>query len=74
MDMETLLPFGKVDPGFRALEKPSDITTIGEQAQLVEDCGCDAVITEETKDDPFTVMALAAQSTTTWGVGTVVTA
>lgn len=73
MLIETLLPMGKVDPGLRAPDKPLDIRTIGEQAKLVEECGLDGVFTEETKDDPFVVMALAAQATTTLKVGTAVT-
>lgn len=72
MDLETLLPLGKVDPGLRAPEQPLDITTIGEQSKLVEELGYDAVMTEETKDDPFTVMALAAQATKSVGIGTAV--
>lgn len=73
MRIETLLPMGKVDPGLRAPDKPLDIRTIGEQARMVEECGLDGVFTEETKDDPFVVMALAAQATTTLKVGTGVT-
>lgn len=73
MDIETLLPLGKVDPGLRAPKIPLDITTIGEQAKIVEDCGYNAVMTEETKDDPFVAMALAAKATTTLGIGTAVT-
>lgn len=73
MDIETLLPLGKVDPGLRAPDTPLDIRQVGEMAKTVEDCGYNAVMTEETKDDPFTVMALAANATTTLGVGTAVT-
>lgn len=73
MDIETLLPLGKVDPGLRAPDKPLDISTIGEQAQLVESLGYDGLMTEETKDDPFVVMALAAQATTRVNIGTAVT-
>ena len=73
MLIETLLPMGKVDPGLRAPDKPLDIRTIGEQARLVEECGLDGLMTEETKDDPFVVMALAAAATTTLKVGTAVT-
>ena len=73
MKIETLLPLGKVDPGLRAPDTPLDITTIGEQAKVVESLGYDGLMTEETKDDPFVVMALAAHATTTLNIGTAVT-
>jgi probable F420-dependent oxidoreductase len=73
MKIETLLPLGKVDPGLRAPDIPLDIKSIGEQAKLVESLGYDGLMTEETKDDPFVVMALAAQATTSLKVGTAVT-
>ena len=63
MKLETLLPLGKVDPGLREPGTPFDIHTVGEQAQLVESLGYDAVMFEETKHDPFMVMALAAAAT-----------
>jgi len=67
------LPLGKVDPGLRATETPLDITTVGENAALVERLGYDGMVVEETKDDPFVVMALAAQATTTLNLSTAVT-
>ena len=70
MRVETLLPLGKVDPGLRAPETPFEITTIAEQARLVEQLGYDRLVFEETKDDPFVVLAAAAQATTTLGLGT----
>ncbi|MPY94030.1 MAG: TIGR03617 family F420-dependent LLM class oxidoreductase [Acidimicrobiia bacterium] len=70
MQVETLLPLGKVDPGLRAPEVPFDITTVGEQARLVEELGYDRLVFEETKDDPFVVLAAAAQATSTLGLGT----
>lgn len=72
MHIETLLPLGKVDPGLRAPETPLDIATVGAQAALVESLGYDGLMTEETKDDPFIVMALAAQATATLRLGTAV--
>ena len=72
MRAETLLPLGKVDPGLRAPEVPLDISRIGADAQLVEALGYDELMVEETKDDPFVIMALAAQATTTLGLGTAV--
>ncbi len=70
MLVETLLPLGKVDPGLRAPETPFDITTVADQARLVEDLGYDRLVFEETKDDPFVVLAAAAQATTRLGLGT----
>jgi probable F420-dependent oxidoreductase len=72
MKVETLLPLGKTDPGLRAPETPLDIASVGEQARLVEALGYDSLMTEETKDDPYVVMALAAQATTRLGLGTAV--
>jgi probable F420-dependent oxidoreductase len=63
MRLETLLPLGKVDPGLRAPEIPFDITTVGDNARLLESIGYDGLVCEETKDDPFIVLALAAQAT-----------
>jgi probable F420-dependent oxidoreductase len=64
MRIETLLPLGKLDPGLRATETPLDLRRVGEDAQLVESLGYDGLAVEETKDDPYVVMALAAQATT----------
>jgi len=46
--VETLLPLGKVDPGLRAPEIPFDITTVADQARLVEELGYDRLVFEET--------------------------
>ena len=70
MRIETLLPLGKLDPGLRAPEKPLDIDTVSAEARLVEQLGYDRLVVEETKDDPFVIMALAAASTETLGLGT----
>ena len=64
MRLETLLPLGKVDPGLRAPEVPFDIATVADNARLLEEIGYDGLVCEETKDDPFVVLALAAQATT----------
>jgi probable F420-dependent oxidoreductase len=61
--LETLLPLGKVDPGLRAPEIPLDLASIGGDARLLEEIGYDGMVVEETKDDPFVIMALAAQAT-----------
>ena len=72
MKLETLLPLGKVDPGLRQPEKALEIAQVAEDAKLVEQLCNDALMVEETKVDPFIVMALAAQATTTLGLGTAV--
>jgi len=63
MKIETQLPLGKIDPGLRAAATGLDIGAVGSEAALAETLGYDAIVTEETKDDPFIVMALAAQAT-----------
>ncbi|SEO23519.1 probable F420-dependent oxidoreductase, MSMEG_2256 family [Rhodospirillales bacterium URHD0017] len=70
MLLETLLPLGKVDPGLRAPEVPLDLSSIGRDAKLLEEIGYHGMVVEETKDDPFVIMALAAQSTTRLKLGT----
>jgi len=64
MRVETLLPLGKVDPGLRAAETPLDLRRVADDARLVEALGYDGLAVEETKHDPYVVMALAAQATT----------
>lgn len=63
MLLETLLPLGKVDPGLRAPEVPLDLASIGRNAGLLEEIGYHGMVVEETKDDPFVIMALAAEAT-----------
>ncbi|HJQ56873.1 MAG TPA: TIGR03617 family F420-dependent LLM class oxidoreductase [Vineibacter sp.] len=70
MLLETLLPLGKVDPGLRAPETPLDLHSIGADARLLEELGYDGLVVEETKDDPFVLMALAAQATQRLKLGT----
>lgn len=72
MKVETLLPLGKLDPGLRQPEKALDVAAVADEARIVERLGYDALMVEETKVDPFVVMALAAQATTTLGLGTAV--
>ena len=38
--------------------------------ELLEEIGYDGLVVEETKDDPFILMALAAQATTRLKIGT----
>ncbi len=63
MKIETLLPLGKLDPGVRAAPAGLDIAQVAADAARAEALGFDGILTEETKDDPFIVMALAAQAT-----------
>ncbi len=63
MRIETLLPLGKLDPGLRASDTPLDIRRVGDDARLVEELGFDGLAVEETKVDPYQVMALAAAAT-----------
>src|SRR3954471_18950168 len=70
--IETLLPLGKLDPGLRASAARLDIARVGEDARLAEDLGYDGLLTEETKDDPYIVMALAAQATSRVSLATAV--
>ena len=70
MKIEPLLPLGKLDPGVRAADNPMDIGTIGAGATEVEALGYDGLVVEETKEDPYVVIALAAQATRTLGLAT----
>jgi probable F420-dependent oxidoreductase len=70
MLLETLLPLGKVDPGLRAPEMPLDLHSIAADARLLEEIGYDGLVVEETKDDPFILLSLAAQTTRTLKLGT----
>lgn len=73
MELETLLPLGKVDPGLRTPEMPLDLASVAADAKLLEEAGYGGLVIEETKDDPFVIMALAAQATTRLKLGTAVT-
>ncbi|MGH1489165.1 MAG: TIGR03617 family F420-dependent LLM class oxidoreductase [Acidimicrobiales bacterium] len=70
MIVESLLPLGKLDPGLREPDTPLDIRQFGELARTAEDVGLGAVLVEETKDDPFQLMALGATQTSTIELGT----
>ncbi|MBV9824221.1 MAG: TIGR03617 family F420-dependent LLM class oxidoreductase [Alphaproteobacteria bacterium] len=63
MEVEALLPLGKLDPGVRVAAGGLDITQVAADAARAEALGYDRILTEETRDDPFIVMALAAQAT-----------
>ena len=72
MRLETLLPLGKVDPGLRAPEIALDLWSIGDDARLLEEAGYDGLVVEETKDDPFALLTIAAGATERLRVGTAV--
>ena len=63
MKIEALLPLGRLDPGVRSAAEPRDIRAIASDAARAEALGYDGVIVEETKDDPFIALTLAAQAT-----------
>jgi probable F420-dependent oxidoreductase len=72
VQVETLLPLGKVDPGLRTPDTPLDVRTVAADARRVEAMGFSGLVVEETKDDPFQVLALAAQATKRLRLGTAV--
>jgi probable F420-dependent oxidoreductase len=72
MKIETMLPLGKLDPGLHAAEAPPDIGAVAADARHAEELGYDGVLAAETKDDPYIVMALAAQATSRVGLATAV--
>jgi probable F420-dependent oxidoreductase len=72
MKIETMLPLGKLDPGLRAASGPLDIGAVAADARRAEALGYDGVLAAETKDDPYIVMALAAEATSRVGLATAV--
>lgn len=70
MIVESLLPLGKLDPGLREPDTPLDIRRFAELAVTAEEVGLGAVLVEETKDDPFQLLALGATSTSSIQLGT----
>ena len=70
MKIETQLPLGNLDPGLRTASGGLDLARVGEEARLAEALGYDGIVTEETKDDPFIILALAAQTTERIGLAT----
>src|SRR5580700_3260577 len=70
MKIETQLPLGALDPGLRAATARLDLDRVGEEALLAETLGYDGIVCEETKDDPFIVLTLAAQATGRIGLAT----
>ena len=72
MKVETRLPLGKLDPGCAPPPPSLDIRAVADDARRAEALGYDGIITEETKDDPYIVMALAAQATSRVSLATAV--
>ncbi|MGD9755492.1 MAG: TIGR03617 family F420-dependent LLM class oxidoreductase [Acidimicrobiia bacterium] len=70
MIVESLLPLGKLDPGLREPETPLDIRDFARLAAVAEEVGLGAVLVEETKDDPFQLLALGATTTSRIQLGT----
>ena len=70
MIVETLLPLGKLDPGLREPDTPLDIRDFAALAKVAEDVGVGAVLVEETKDDPYQLLALGAAATSEVQLGT----
>ena len=70
MKAETLLPLGKLDPGLRAPEGSLDYSSVKGDARLVDRLGYYALLMEETKDDPFQVLSLAANCSERVRIGT----
>ena len=70
MKAETLLPLGKLDPGLAVPESALDLDQVPADARTVDELGYHALLMEETKDDPFQVLALAAQASKRVHLGT----
>ena len=68
--VESLLPLGKLDPGLREPDTPLDIREFAASAAVAEEVGLDAILVEDTKDDPFQLLALGATATTSISLGT----
>ncbi len=70
MKAETLLPLGKLDPGLEAPEQPYNLSDVEADAACVDRLGYYALLMEETKQDPFQVLALASRATSRVRLGT----
>ncbi len=70
MKAETLLPLGKLDPGLTVPEAELDLTKVVGESRLVDQLGYHGLLMEETKHDPFQVLAMAATATTNTRIGT----
>lgn len=70
MKAETLLPLGKLDPGLRAPDDGLDLKNVAHDAATTESLGYQTLLMEETKDDPFQVLTMAALATERVNIGT----
>ncbi|MDP6377591.1 MAG: TIGR03617 family F420-dependent LLM class oxidoreductase [Pseudomonadales bacterium] len=70
MKAETLLPLGKLDPGLAAPDAPLDLASVPAQSRIADTLGYHSLLMEETKDDPFQVLAVAAAATRRVRIGT----
>ncbi len=70
MKAETLLPLGKLDPGLRAPDEGLDLNNVAGDAATTESLGYQTLLMEETKDDPFQVLTMAALATRRVNIGT----
>jgi len=70
MKAETLLPLGKLDPGLRAPDEGLDLKKVADDAATTESLGYQTLLMEETKDDPFQVLTIAALATERVNIGT----
>ena len=70
LKVETLLPLGKLDPGLKAPDADLEYGSIASDAQLVDRLGYHSLLMEETKDDPFQILSLAASQTSEIKLGT----
>ncbi|MEM7407206.1 MAG: TIGR03617 family F420-dependent LLM class oxidoreductase [Pseudomonadota bacterium] len=70
MKAETLLPLGKLDPGLAQPEVALDLGKVNAESKTADAVGYHAILMEETKDDPFQVLAMAASATDRVHVGT----
>ena len=70
MKSETLLPLGKLDPGLATPDSPLKVEQVGPQARIADEVGYSSLLMEETKDDPFSILAVAAAHTKRIQLGT----
>ncbi|MFT7219586.1 MAG: putative F420-dependent oxidoreductase [Candidatus Azotimanducaceae bacterium] len=70
MKAETLLPLGKLDPGLKAPDDGLDLGKVASDAVTTESVGYQTLLMEETKDDPFQVLTMAALATQRVNIGT----
>lgn len=70
MKAETLLPLGKLDPGLKAPDDGLDLGKVASDAATTESLGYQTLLMEETKDDPFQVLTMAALATQRVNIGT----